>query len=203
MCRTAPHSGSIVNQLHVCQSLSFHSQKPANRVTDTDFLAAGGPNNHSWNVVRSEADHLIFQHAGKSGAKVFDGVKVVSLNFIPYGDQETSESNPGKPVSASWTAKDGTTGMIRFDYLVDASGRAGLVSTKYLKNRSFNPGLKNVASWGYFRGAARYGVDTRAEGAPYFHVLEGELVFNSWMPSAYLTRICFRWDGMGLVYSSS
>jgi hypothetical protein len=34
--------------------------------TVTDFLAAGGPQNYSWNVIRSEADELLFRHAGKS-----------------------------------------------------------------------------------------------------------------------------------------
>jgi hypothetical protein len=53
-------------------------------------------------------------------------------------------------VSAAWTRKeDGTSGVIKFDYIVDASGRMGIMSTKYLKNRHFNQGLKNVASWGY------------------------------------------------------
>ena len=49
---------------------------------------------------------------------------------------------------------------MRFDYLVDASGRAGLVSTKYLKNRKNNQGLKNLANWGYWKGAGEYAVDT-------------------------------------------
>ncbi|KAJ5643189.1 FAD/NAD(P)-binding domain-containing protein [Penicillium longicatenatum] len=160
----------------------MHKNGAAFRFNNTDFLAAGGPKNHSWNVIRSEADNIIFQHAGKSGAKVFDGVKVHSLHFISYGDQEASDINPGKPISASWSAKDGTTGIIRFGYLVDASGRAGLVSTKYLKNRSFNPGLKNVTSWGYFRNAGRYGAGTCAEGAPYFHVLEDGMGWAWFIP---------------------
>jgi len=44
---------------------------------------------------------------------------------------------------------------------LDASGRAGLISTKYLENRRYNQGLKNVASWGYWKGASDYGVGTR------------------------------------------
>ena len=34
----------------------------------------------------------------------------------------------GRPVSATYKHKDGTTGSIKFDYLIDASGRQGLVS---------------------------------------------------------------------------
>ncbi len=33
-------------------------------------------------------------------------------------------------------------------YIVDASGRAGIVSVKYIKNRKFNQGLKNNRSLG-------------------------------------------------------
>lgn len=77
-------------------------------------------------------------------------------------------------MSAAWTRKeDGTSGVIKFDYIADASGRMGIMSTKYLKNRHFNQGLKNVASWGYWRGAGRYGVGTPQEGVPYFEALSG------------------------------
>nr|UVI58154.1 halogenase [Aspergillus roseoglobulosus] len=135
----------------------------------TDFILEPGAGTYAWNVVRSESDDLMFKHAAKSGAKTFDGVKVTSIEFIP--DEKNVES-PGKPVSASWKAKDGRTGMIDFEYLVDASGRAGITSTKYLKTRTFNNYLKNVASWGYWRGATPYGVGTPVEGQPYFEALQ-------------------------------
>lgn len=141
----------------------------------TDFIGAGGPNAYSWNVIRSEADDLIFRHAGKSGAQIFDGVKVSNLEFAPHEGPSTADAktlDPGRPVSATWTRKeDGATGTIKFDYLVDASGRQGIMSTKHLKNRHFNQGLKNVASWGYWKGAGRYGVGTPQEGVPYFEAL--------------------------------
>jgi flavin-dependent dehydrogenase len=100
---------------------------------------------------------LIFQHAGKSGAHTFDGTKVQSVEFVPLkAGSTTLNAELGKPVSATWSRKDGTTGVVKFDYLIDASGRAGVVSTKYLKNRKHNQGLKNVASWGYWTGAQPY-----------------------------------------------
>lgn len=144
---------------------------------DTDFIATGGPGGHAWNVVRSEADHLMFKHAGENGADVFDGVKVNGIEFEPLDGMpaEPSASELGRPVSASWSCKaTGAKGAIGFDYLVDATGRAGLVSTKYMKNRRYNQGLKNVASWGYWSGAASYGVGTAREGDPYFEAIEGD-----------------------------
>jgi flavine halogenase len=150
---------------------------------DTDFIAAGGPQAYAWNVVRSEADDLMFRHAGKSGASIFDGVKVKAIEFLASDDKnvdiDSELPDPGRPVSATWSRKDGSSGSIRFEYLVDASGRAGMVSTKYMKNRKYNQGLKNVASWGYWEGADHYGVGTYKEGQPYFEALGGIFTFKS------------------------
>lgn len=151
-------------------------------VTDTDFIAAGGPNGYAWNVVHSEADEIMFKHAQSSGAKVFNGIKVNSVEFSqPDSDGKLSNSNndglpnPDLPVSATWTRKDdGTQGVIKFDYLVDASGHVGMVSTKYLKNHRYNQGLKNVASWAYWKNTGTYAVGQREEGCPYFKALQGE-----------------------------
>ena len=119
----------------------------------------------------------MFRHAGKCGAEIFDEVKVDSIEFVPSDKQNvTTESDtldPGRPVSASWSRKDGSSGQIKFDYLVDASGRAGLVSTKYLKNRKNNQGLKNIANWGYWKGAGEYAVGTPRQGQPFFEALSG------------------------------
>lgn len=140
----------------------------------TDFIAAGGPGNHAWNVVRSEADQLMFQHAEESGAKTFDQIRVSSLEFtesdMKLPDPDTP--SPGRPIAAAWTHKaDGSSGSIKFDYLVDASGRFGLMSTKYLKNRKFNQGLKNIANWSYYNKAGTYAVGTNREGQPFFEAL--------------------------------
>lgn len=151
-----------------------------NKVTDTDFILEPGADSHAWNVIRSESDELMFRHAGKCGARTFDGVKVTEINFVPTkkcGSQADGDIiDPGRPVSASWVAKDGRSGTIKFDYLVDASGRAGIVSTRYMKNRTFNKDLKNVASWGYWRGAISYGIGTMKEGQPLFEALTGNIL---------------------------
>ena len=138
---------------------------------------------------------MMFRHAGKSGAKIFECVKVNSIDFVPSngmsngsteingkgsinGDihhgSKVDPANPGRPVSASWTRKtDGSSGVITFDYLVDASGRTGLLSSKYLKNRRYNRALKNVANWAYFKGAGNYGEGSDRKGSPFFQALEG------------------------------
>ncbi|KAL7940698.1 hypothetical protein V8C42DRAFT_349293 [Trichoderma barbatum] len=142
----------------------------------TDFGATLGPGGFSWNVVRSEADDLMFRHAAVCGARVFDGTKVDSLAFEPYShDGFTAEArlaNPGRPVSATWSRKDGSAGTIEFEYVVDASGRNGLMSTMYMKNRRFNERLKNIANWAYWKGAKRYNVGEKNENSPFFEALQ-------------------------------
>ena len=85
----------------------------------------------------------MFRHAGECGAKIFDGVKVKSIEFdtTAAAPAENDLPNPGKPIAAMYEVKaTKETGRITFDYVVDASGRAGVLSTQYLKNRRFNQG---------------------------------------------------------------
>ena len=98
---------------------------------------------------------------------MFQSTKVLSLDF-----------SGERPVSAQWTHKPSSrSGTITFDYLIDASGRAGLMSNRYLKNRRFNASLKNVAMWAYWRNTDVYARGA-AEGAPYFEALSGIVVFG-------------------------
>jgi hypothetical protein len=183
---------SAPNRSHI----SYH--KAINPNPDTDFIAAGGPENYAWNVIRSEADELMFKHAGKCGVKNFDGVKVTAVNFTPListdsslpstgplktdsSTTDSSVSNPGRPTSAIWSKKDGSSGTIKFEYIVDASGRAGLMNTKYMKNRNYNKSLKNVAIWGYWKGAAKYAIGTERNNSPYFEALRGMFAFLALM----------------------
>ncbi|KAF8891735.1 hypothetical protein BD779DRAFT_1610472 [Infundibulicybe gibba] len=168
----------------------------------TDFVALGH-NNNAWNVVRSEFDQMLMNHARSSGASVYELTKVNSIAF--------SESDPRKPISVSWThtppplplsppasptiatdlsanqflfaqqhppkgpvAPSAVTGTTSFSYVIDATGRNGIMSTKYLKNRHFNTSLKNVAVWGYWTDVGIYGVGTKRQGAPWFEALTDE-----------------------------
>ncbi|KAL1746166.1 hypothetical protein HDZ31DRAFT_81396 [Schizophyllum fasciatum] len=145
----------------------------------TDFVALG-IHNSSWNVIRSQFDQLLLQHARSCDVAVHERTKVDSVEF--------SAEDARRPVAVSWTRSGAavnadagagdmcpaTTGRTTFDYLVDASGRVGVMSTRYLKNRHFNESLKNIAIWGYWRGAGTYGVGTSREGAPWFEALTDE-----------------------------
>jgi hypothetical protein len=126
---------------------------------------------------RSEFDKILLDHAEITGAQVFQSTKVMSLDF-----------SGERPVSAHWQGTHGSSsqsGVITFDYLVDASGRTGLMSTRYLKNRRFNASLKNVAMWAYWKNADVYARGTAAEGAPYFEALSGMVVLRPITESAF------------------
>ena len=146
-----------------------------NNAIDTNFISAEAPQNYTWNVIRSESDELIFRHAGRSGAKTFEGVRVTSINFTPVQTSMNSDEITCKrPVSATYEHKaNGRLGQISFDYIVDASGRAGILHTKYLKNRNYNKSLRNIAFWGYWTDTGSYGVGTERAYSPFFEALNG------------------------------
>ena len=144
---------------------------------------------------RSEFDLLLLNHARSCGADVYEQTKVTGITFSP--------DDPTVPISASWVHTpspspmsppaspaqplDGNAsscsdqkyapieGTTTFGYLIDASGRAGIMSTTYLKNRHFNSSLKNIAVWGYWNDVGTYGVGTPRQGAPWFEALTGDL----------------------------
>lgn len=109
----------------------------------------------------------MLRHAARVGAKVFEETKVTEIEFEGSGDD-------AHPIAALWKNKAGVTGRITFDYVIDASGRAGILSTKYLHNRVFNDDLKNIAVWGYWEGAGKYLPGTPRENSPLFEALAGE-----------------------------
>ena len=141
-------------------------------------------------------------HARTSGASVYELTKVTSVSFCPsdttkpvsvtwhHTPPPTPISPPASPstlkmssnVDKSSVGQDNPpsiTGTTTFDYLIDATGRSGIMSTKYLKNRHFNVSLKNVAFWGYWVDVDTYGVGTNRQGAPWFEALTGEHLFPS------------------------
>ncbi|KAF7335080.1 hypothetical protein MVEN_02258500 [Mycena venus] len=142
----------------------------------TDFTHGGrAPERASWNVTRADLDNILLKHAAESGASVYEGVRVTDIIF--------SADNPEKPIAAEWKSDQGS-GQIKFSWLVDASGRSGIMSTRYLKNRKFaqNQALKKLASWGYWEAAGMYGKGTTRENAPWFEALTDETGWAWFIP---------------------
>lgn len=114
-----------------------------------NFGELSGNYTYSFQVVRSEFDQILLENARTQGAKVFEGVEVRSITF-----------DGPRPRCAQWQRKEANSdpemeGEISFDYLIDASGRLSLMSTRYLRNRRYHKIFQNVAVWGYWKDADR------------------------------------------------
>ncbi len=96
---------------------------------------------YSYQVPRAEFDTLLLEHAGKLGVDVRQPATVEAVAFDADGVSVTADSC-GQRVTA------------RGRILVDASGRAALLSTK-VGRRERVPNLGKVALFAHFRGAWR------------------------------------------------
>jgi len=103
----------------------------------------GRDGSNAWQVVRSEFDKLLLDHAREAGVEVHEGVAVKQVGFAA----------DGRPTDATWVSDSGESGRISCDFLLDASGRAGLMTTKYTRNRQLHDVFRNVAVWAYWKGA--------------------------------------------------
>lgn len=114
-----------------------------------NFGELAGNNTYAFQVIRSEFDQFMLEHARSQGVQVFEGIEVRSVDFD--GD---------RPISAGWYHKSSDNGSpsqgnICFEYLIDASGRDGVIANHYLKNRRYHKVFQNIAVWGYWKDAKR------------------------------------------------
>jgi flavin-dependent dehydrogenase len=115
-----------------------------------NFGELSGSHTYAFQVNRADFDAFLLEHARSQGVRVFEGVEVRSVQF----DGE-------RPVSVGWLAKagyngdTGRQGETRFAYLIDASGRDGVLANHYLRNRRYHKVFQNIAVWGYYRNTKR------------------------------------------------
>jgi flavin-dependent dehydrogenase len=109
-----------------------------------DFGELSGQHVYSFQVERAQFDHLLLEHAKTQGVDVFEGYEVTSIEW-----------RDGRCHQVSWRGEGGETGVTEFDFLVDASGRSGLIGTRYRKNRMYHKAFRNVAIWGYWEDVDR------------------------------------------------
>ncbi|MFF1711459.1 NAD(P)/FAD-dependent oxidoreductase [Streptomyces sp. NPDC058268] len=107
------------------------------------FDEPGRPAAYSFQVIRSEFDDLLLRHAKSRGVDVREGVTVRRIAL-----------DNGRAATAAWVTADGQAGETSFRYVIDASGRSGVVGARQLRGRRFHDVFRNVAAWGYWQGAA-------------------------------------------------
>ncbi len=105
----------------------------------------------TWQVLRSDFDLMMLDHARENGAEVRQGAMVQDVLF--EGE---------KAVGVRVKSREGKTEEIRCNVVVDATGLSALLSKK-LGLRRPDPHLRKSSVYGYFRGARRD--QGNAEGA--------------------------------------
>jgi flavin-dependent dehydrogenase len=150
-----PSCRPIFEQLGVLEKVAAHGFVPKGGASffwgpeewEVRFSGLGSAPN-AWQVVRSEFDKLLLDHARDLGVTVCEGTGVREVEFVD-----------GRAVAARWQDDGGRGGRIAFDWLVDASGRAGVLANQQFKSRRLHEVFKNVAAWTYWTG-----VEEQAKG---------------------------------------
>ena len=126
------------------------------------------PSSQTWQVRRSEFDHILLNNAREHGVNVREGVRVLEVVF--EGD---------KAVGVRLKTEDGAEQEVRAKVVVDASGQSSMLIDR-LGLREWDPVLKKAAVWTYWKGAYR---DTgRDEGATMVIQTEGKAGWFWYIP---------------------
>lgn len=105
---------------------------------------------YSFQVRRSDFDHVLLKNAAAKGARVVEGCRVAALDFVAGGG-----------ATASGTMADGSPRTWRARFVVDATGRETFLANR-LKLKRRNRRHESAAIYGHFTGAER--LPGKAEG---------------------------------------
>jgi len=106
-----------------------------------DALVKDRPN--TYEVRRSEFDHLLIERTRQLGTEVHEGVRVTDVEF-----------RPGQTARVTAENESGDTQYWEARYVVDASGRDTLLANRFgVKQR--NPAHNSAAVFGHFAGVPR------------------------------------------------
>src|SRR5688572_20924317 len=112
------------------------------------------PRPQTWQVPRDQFDELLLRHAATCGADVRELHRVVDIAFDPDGVSVTYRAAPGRSAASSEAAPnvvDTAEARLRARAIVDASGRASLLSRRF-NLRVDEPGLANIAVFSHYAG---------------------------------------------------
>lgn len=111
-----------------------------------DWRELFGPDVSSWQVDREDFDDILLRNAARQGAQVVQNATVKRVLF-----------DDDRAVAIEWVRNDSPDTVLRtcFDYLIDASGRAGMLTRQQFRNRRPHDIFRNVAIWGYWDGGER------------------------------------------------
>ena len=115
-----------------------------NKAVTLDFAESWDKRfSYSYEVRRSEFDHILLKNAAAKGARVIEGCRVTAVEFPEAGG-----------IVATARDEDGQTRQIRAKFLVDASGRDTLLANR-MEMKQRNRKHNTAAVFGHFTGARR------------------------------------------------
>ena len=106
----------------------------------------------TWQVVRSEFDHMMLDNAREHGVDAHDGVHVVEVLF-DRAERGQGHSDGERAIGVA-IKENGQRREIKAKVVVDASGQAALLMNR-MKLRLWDPTLNKGAIWTYWEGAYR------------------------------------------------
>jgi flavin-dependent dehydrogenase len=124
-------------------SVQFISQH--GRLSEPFYFVDHNPHESSqtWQVRRSEFDHMLLNNAREHGVTVHEGARVLEVLF-------EGERAVGVRVQLA----DGTERTVRASVVVDASGQGSMIMSR-LGLRDWDRVLRKGALWTYWKGAVR------------------------------------------------
>ncbi|MFN7734164.1 MAG: NAD(P)/FAD-dependent oxidoreductase [Pirellula sp.] len=97
----------------------------------------------TWQVLRSDFDHMLMNNAREHGVRVHEGARVLDI-----------ERDGDRVVGVRVKCEGEETKTVHAKVVVDASGQSSLLIDR-MNLREWDPDLKKAAIWSYFRGAKR------------------------------------------------
>jgi len=122
----------------------------------------------TWQVLRSEFDHLMLKNAAEQGVEVHEGMRVLEVLW-----------DGARAVGVRVLDADGQEHTVHCDVVVDASGQSSILLDR-LKLRQWDPLLKKGAVWTYWKGAHREA--GRDEGATLVIQMQGKAGWFWYIP---------------------
>lgn len=130
---------------HFVKKYSVQFVSENGRLSEPFYFVDHDPHERSqtWQVRRSEFDHLMLNNAREQGVKVHEGARVLEVVF-----------EGKRAVGVRVQPEDGPERLVRASVVVDASGQSSLILDR-LGLREWDPVLKKAALWTYWKGAYR------------------------------------------------
>ena len=149
-----PHTFHVIQEIGLLEtmqkshftkkhSVQFVSQ--SGKLSEPFYFGDYDPHQRSqtWQVRRSEFDHLLLKNARSKGVTVHEGARVIEVLFEgskAVGVRVKPENEPERTVHAR--------------IVIDASGQSTLIMDRF-NLREWDPVLKKAALWTYWKGAYR------------------------------------------------